>query len=39
MRRLLPLAAGVALAVAAVALAVLAVQTWRYPRHAAAEDR
>src|SRR5262245_54828424 len=39
MRRLLPIALGVSLAVAAVALAALAVQTWRYPGHAAAEDR
>ena len=39
MRRLLPLALGLSLAVAAVALAILAVQTWRYPSHAAAEDR
>ena len=39
MRRLLPIALGVSLAVAAVALAALAVQTWRYPGHAAVEDR
>ena len=39
MRRLLPFALGVSLAVAAVALAALAVQTWRYPGHVAAEDR
>jgi hypothetical protein len=39
MRRLLPIALGVSLAVAAVAFAALAVQTWRYPGHAAAHDR
>jgi hypothetical protein len=39
MRRLLPFALGVLLALAAVALAAVAVQAWRYPGQAAAEDR
>ena len=39
MRRLLPVVAGLALAVASVALAVLAVQAWRYPGHVEQQDR
>jgi hypothetical protein len=38
-RRLLPVAAGVALAVASVVLAMLAVQSWRYPSHVEQQDR